>query len=105
MLPRYSYIPFQISHDGINGSTKFRLPRHDAGDLGVECFDVYGLAGVFLLDIGGDGDVVAVLGNVAVLYQLGKVKKKIGSPALPRRITWYTAEVKCMQGLRAMTAV
>ena len=49
------------------------MPRNDASDFGVEGLDVDRLSGVGLLDVAGDGYVVAVLGNVAVFYQTSEV--------------------------------
>ena len=49
------------------------LARDDPRDLGVERLDVDGLAGVLRLDVGRDRDVVAVLGDVAVLDQRREV--------------------------------
>ena len=42
-------------------------------DVGVQCLDIHGYARVLLLDVGGDGDVVAVLGEDFVVHQLGEV--------------------------------
>ena len=49
------------------------LPGDDLGDLGVEHLDVDGFAGVLGLDVGADGDVVAVLGDGLRVDELGEV--------------------------------
>lgn len=50
------------------------LPRHDLRDLGVELLNVNDLAGVLLLDVGGDGEVIVLPGNFVVGDEGGKVR-------------------------------
>ena len=49
------------------------LPRYDLRDLGVELLDINDLAGVLLLDVGGDGEVIVLPGNFVVGDEGGKV--------------------------------
>lgn len=49
------------------------MSRDDFGDLGIEGSNVDDFAGVFLLNIAGHSDVVAVGGNLTVIYQPGEV--------------------------------
>ena len=50
------------------------LPCHDLRDLGVELLDINDLAGVLLLDVGGDGEVIVLLGNFVVGDEGGEVR-------------------------------
>ena len=58
------------------------LTGEDARDLGIQLRDVDDFAGVFLLDVGGDGDVVVVRGDVLVRYELGDMG--------PRPFEWWS---------------
>ena len=49
------------------------LASDDSGNLGIQLGDVHDLAGVFLFDVGGDGDVVVVSGEVLVRHELRDV--------------------------------
>lgn len=50
------------------------LPCHDLLDLLVELLDINDLAGVLLFDVGGDGEVIILLGNFVVGDEGGKVR-------------------------------
>lgn len=50
------------------------LPCHDLRDLGVELLDINDLAGVLLLDVGGDGEGIVLSGNFVVGDEGGEVR-------------------------------
>lgn len=49
------------------------LPRYDLRDLGIELLNVNDLAGVLLLNVGGDGEVIVLPGNFVVGDEGGEV--------------------------------
>ena len=73
---KYSHItlPLNLCHDLINFLPQLLLPRYDLRDLGVELLNINDLAGVLLLDVGGDGEVIILPGNFVMGDEGGKVR-------------------------------
>ena len=72
---KYSHItlPLNLRHDLIDLLPQLLFPRYDLRDLGIELLNVNDLAGVLLFDVGGDGEVIVLLGNFVVGDKSGKV--------------------------------
>ncbi len=66
-------IPVEVGDDRIDLFPQLGLVRDDPCDLGVQLLDVDRLAGILLLDIGGDGKVVAVFSDLAVIDEAAEV--------------------------------
>lgn len=66
-------LPLNLCHNLLNFLPQHLLPCHDLFDFGVEFDDVDDLPGVLLFYIGGDGQVVVLLGDFVVGHQAGEV--------------------------------
>ena len=67
----------QLLYDLIDGFSQFVFTLHDMLEFGFELDDVDLLAGVLLLDVGRDGEVVVLGGDVLVGHERGEVLHRL----------------------------